>query len=182
MSVDFNAEFETFVSSIACLDRCLLAILQSPDKAEPKKHTSNDQKAVSSNSSLAKPTSSWVKPAAYGLLNIASATGIVFANKAVLSVYGFEFATALTLLHTLTTVVGMMLFCQLGMFTPKQVPILQVSAVAPVCYLLLLTCTNIMHIWIAAVLLLYLNIDLSVTYSIVWLHLPCITPWLLALH
>ena len=127
MSVDFNAEFETFVSSIACLDRCLLAILQSPDKAEPKKHTSNDQKAVSSNSSLAKPTSSWVKPAAYGLMNIASATGIVFANKAVLSVYGFEFATALTLLHTLTTVVGMMLFCQLGMFTPKQVPILQVS-------------------------------------------------------
>ena len=67
-----------------------------------------------------------MKPALYGALNIASATGIVFANKAVLSVYGFEFATALTLLHTLTTVLGMMLFCQLGMFTPKQVPALQV--------------------------------------------------------
>ena len=67
-----------------------------------------------------------MRPALYGTLNIASATGIVFANKAVLSVYGFEFATALTLLHTLTTVLGMMLFCQLGMFTPKQVPALQV--------------------------------------------------------
>lgn len=67
-----------------------------------------------------------MRPALYGTLNIASATGIVFANKAVLSVYGFEFATALTLLHTLTTVLGMMLFCQLGMFAPKQVPALQV--------------------------------------------------------
>lgn len=72
------------------------------------------------------PSVPWMKPALYGTLNIASATGIVFANKAVLSVYGFEFATALTLLHTLTTVLGMMLFCQLGMFTPKQVPALQV--------------------------------------------------------
>ena len=63
----------------------------------------------------------------YGALNIVSATGIVFANKAVLSVYGFEFATALTLLHTMTTVLGMMLFSQLGLFIPKQVPVVQVS-------------------------------------------------------
>ena len=87
----------------------------------------------------------WVKPAAYGLLNIASATGIVFANKAVLSVYGFEFATALTLLHTLTTVLGMMLFCQLGMFTPKQVPILQVKSSAlwrQFLHVMLLACTS----------------------------------------
>ncbi len=71
-------------------------------------------------------TAAWVKPAAYGLLNISAATGIVFANKAVLSVYGFEFTTALTLLHTLTTVLGMTLFCQLGFFSPKVVPTLQV--------------------------------------------------------
>lgn len=69
-----------------------------------------------------------MKPALYAALNIASATGIVFANKAVLSVYGFEFATALTLLHTLTTVLGMMLFCKLGMFSPKQVPAVQVRS------------------------------------------------------
>ena len=71
-------------------------------------------------------TAAWVKPAAYGLLNISAATGIVFANKAVLSVYGFEFTTALTLLHTLTTVLGMTLFCHLGFFSPKVVPSLQV--------------------------------------------------------
>ena len=88
--------------------------------------------AASSSSTLVVPSASWVKPALYGTLNIASATGIVFANKAVLSVYGFEFATALTLLHTLTTVLGMMLFCQLGMFTPKHVPALQVRQSASV--------------------------------------------------
>ncbi|KAL3146994.1 hypothetical protein ABBQ38_014961 [Trebouxia sp. C0009 RCD-2024] len=76
------------------------------------------------------PSAPWIKPALYGTLNIAAATGIVFANKAVLSVYGFEFATALTLLHTLTTVLGMLLFCQLGMFTPKKVPTLQVAPLA----------------------------------------------------
>lgn len=68
-----------------------------------------------------------MKPAVYGMLNIAAATGIVFANKAVLSVYGFEFTTALTLLHTLTTVLGMTIFCHLGLFSPKSVPTLQVS-------------------------------------------------------
>lgn len=72
------------------------------------------------------PSAFWIKPTLYSTLNIASATGIVFANKAVLSVYGFEFATALTLLHTLTTVLGMLLFCQLGVFVPKQIPTLQV--------------------------------------------------------
>lgn len=73
---------------------------------------------------------SWVKPAVYGMLNIAAATGIVFANKAVLSVYGFEFTTALTLLHTLTTVLGMTIFCHLGLFSPKSVPTLQVLPLA----------------------------------------------------
>ena len=72
----------------------------------------------------------WVKPAAYGLLNITAATCIVFANKAVLSVYGFEFTTALTLLHTLTTVIGMTIFSQLGIFSPKSVPTVQVRELA----------------------------------------------------
>ncbi|KAL3132226.1 hypothetical protein ABBQ32_008815 [Trebouxia sp. C0010 RCD-2024] len=76
------------------------------------------------------PSAFWIKPTLYSTLNIASATGIVFANKAVLSVYGFEFATALTLLHTLTTVLGMLLFCQLGVFVPKQIPTLQVTPLA----------------------------------------------------
>ena len=31
------------------------------------------------------------RPVAYGLLNIVSASGIVFANKAVLSTFGFHF-------------------------------------------------------------------------------------------
>ena len=92
------------------------------------------------------PSVAWVKPALYGSLNIASATGIVFANKAVLSVYGFEFATVLTLLHTLTTVLGMMLFCRLGMFAPKQVPAVQVRALdlSRVCM-----ATWVMHHWTA---------------------------------
>lgn len=60
-------------------------------------------------------------PVVYGLLNIASATGIVFANKAVFSVFGFHFTYALTLIHTLTTWVGMQGFLRLKMFEPKQV-------------------------------------------------------------
>ena len=40
---------------------------------------------------------------------------------------GFEFATALTLVHTITTMAGMMVFCYMGMFVPKQVSVLQVS-------------------------------------------------------
>ena len=69
----------------------------------------------------------WVKSAAYAALNVASATGIVFSNKAVLSIYGFEFATALTLVHAITTMAGMMVFSYMGLFVPKQVSILRVS-------------------------------------------------------
>ncbi|KAK9830364.1 hypothetical protein WJX72_011308 [[Myrmecia] bisecta] len=69
-----------------------------------------------------------VKPLLYGLLNVVSATGIVFANKAVLSNFGFSFTYALTLIHTCTTLVGMMVFCRMGMFEVKAVP---KRAVAP---------------------------------------------------
>lgn len=98
----------------------------NPRDGETSVFADNSQR--SAGSSITAPTSgiSWVKPAAYGVLNIAAATGIVFANKAVLSIYGFEFTTALTLLHTLTTVLGMTIFCQLGLFSPKSVPTLQV--------------------------------------------------------
>ena len=41
----------------------------------------------------------------YIMLNIASGTGIVFANKLVLSVYKFHFVYALTLIHTVVTMV-----------------------------------------------------------------------------
>ena len=78
----------------------------------------------------------WLRPALYGALNISAATAIVFANKAVLSIYGFEFTTALTLLHTLTTIAGMTLFSQLGLFMPKTVPKMQVSAHAHIMVLL----------------------------------------------
>ena len=46
-----------------------------------------------------------LRAACYILMNIASATSIVFANKLVLSVYKFHFVYALTLIHTATTMV-----------------------------------------------------------------------------
>ncbi len=75
---------------------------------------------------LSSPTGFWLKPLAYGFLNIAAATSIVFANKAVSSFYGFNFTVALTLCHTLTTIAGLALFCQFGMFSRKEVSRLQV--------------------------------------------------------
>lgn len=60
-------------------------------------------------------------PVAYGLLNVASATGIVFANKTVFSIFHFSFTYALTFIHTLVTWMGMQGFRQLGIFEPKPV-------------------------------------------------------------
>ena len=56
----------------------------------------------------------------YGLLNIASATGIVFANKAVFSWHAFSFPYALTFVHTLVTYVGMQMFLRWGVFEGRQ--------------------------------------------------------------
>ena len=53
------------------------------------------------------------KPALYALLNVVSASGIVFANKAVMTTFGFQFIYALTLIHTLCTLIGMQIFCQM---------------------------------------------------------------------
>ncbi|KAK9813049.1 hypothetical protein WJX72_008061 [[Myrmecia] bisecta] len=72
----------------------------------------------------------WVRPAAYGISNIVAAISIVMANKLVLSIYKFEFTYALTLIHTLTTMAGMILFASLGMFQPKAVPRLAVAPLA----------------------------------------------------
>ena len=100
-----------------------------PSQVEDVATPLSEGEAASSNYGLVTATAGipWLRPALYGALNIASATGIVFANKAVLSIYGFEFTTALTLLHTLTTIAGMTLFCQLGFFVPKGVAAMQVS-------------------------------------------------------
>lgn len=72
----------------------------------------------------------WVKPVLYGALNIASASGIVFANKAVFSTYGFKFTCALTWIHTLFTLVGMRLFLMAGIFPYKKLPQLKLLPLA----------------------------------------------------
>jgi len=71
---------------------------------------------------------SLLRPAAYAILNVVSASGIVFANKAVMTTFGFKFIYALTLIHTLCTLVGMQIFCCAGMFEKK---VLAKKALAP---------------------------------------------------
>eukprot|EP00879_Flechtneria_rotunda_P019748 GHRR01020752.1.p1 GENE.GHRR01020752.1~~GHRR01020752.1.p1 ORF type:complete len:315 (+),score=67.90 GHRR01020752.1:650-1594(+) len=72
----------------------------------------------------------WVKPLCYGALNIASASGIVFANKVVFANYNFKFTCALTWVHTMFTLIGMRLFLKAGMFIQKQVQPRQVFPLA----------------------------------------------------
>jgi len=57
-----------------------------------------------------------------------SASGIVFANKSVFQHYDYKFTYALTLIHTLTTLIGMRLFAVYGAFTAKPLP---ARAIAP---------------------------------------------------
>lgn len=66
----------------------------------------------------------------YGLMNIVSASGIVFANKAVFQVFGFKFTSALTWVHTICTLLGMRLFCRFGMFQHKSIPKLRLLPLA----------------------------------------------------
>jgi solute carrier family 35, member E3 len=56
------------------------------------------------------------------LLNLTSACGIVFANKAVFSVYGFRFAATLTCIHTVFSLAVAKVFCAMGVFAPKSLP------------------------------------------------------------
>ncbi|EIE22332.1 hypothetical protein COCSUDRAFT_6302, partial [Coccomyxa subellipsoidea C-169] len=70
------------------------------------------------------------KPVAYGLLNIVSASGIVFANKAVMTTFGFHFIYALTLIHTITTLLGMKVFCYMGLYEAKKLPKIAIAPLA----------------------------------------------------
>lgn len=56
----------------------------------------------------------------YGLMNIVSATGIVFANKTTFSIYNFEFPYALTFIHTIVTYLGMQSFLRWGVFEGRR--------------------------------------------------------------
>ena len=49
-------------------------------------------------------------------------SGIVFANKAVFKTYGFHFTFALTEIHTIFTLVGMLLMSRAGLFDTKHLP------------------------------------------------------------
>uniref|UniRef100_A0A7R9VK55 Sugar phosphate transporter domain-containing protein n=1 Tax=Chlamydomonas euryale TaxID=1486919 RepID=A0A7R9VK55_9CHLO len=64
-----------------------------------------------------------VRALLYGALNVASASGIVFANKAVFQTYGFHFTFALTEVHTIFTMVGMLAMARLGVFERKRLPV-----------------------------------------------------------
>ncbi|KAK9842031.1 hypothetical protein WJX81_004974 [Elliptochloris bilobata] len=66
----------------------------------------------------------------YVMLNMVSATGIVFANKLVLSVLDFHFVYALTFVHSAFTMVGMWLFAAVGMFEVKRLAARQVFPLA----------------------------------------------------
>jgi solute carrier family 35 protein E3 len=72
----------------------------------------------------------WVKPLAYASLNIAAASGIVFANKMVFANFGFRFTVALTWVHTAVTWLGMRLMLRAGMFPAKILPPARVAPLA----------------------------------------------------
>ncbi len=54
----------------------------------------------------------------------------MFANKAVMTTFGFHFIYALTLIHTLATLVGMKVFAYFGMFEKKKLPKLSIASLA----------------------------------------------------
>ena len=67
-----------------------------------------------------------IKPIVYGIFNVGVGCGIVFVNKAVLSVFNFKFVYCLTLIHTIVTMVGMWMFAAGGIFEIKRFTALQV--------------------------------------------------------
>jgi solute carrier family 35, member E3 len=56
------------------------------------------------------------------LANLGAACAIVFANKLVMSVLGFNFAITLTFVHTLVTLFICKFMCSAGAISPKSVP------------------------------------------------------------
>ncbi|CAL5229693.1 g13065 [Coccomyxa viridis] len=71
-----------------------------------------------------------IKPIVYGTLNVGVGCGIVFANKAVLSIFNFKFVYCLTLIHTIVTMVGMWMFAAGGIFEIKRFTAMQVAPLA----------------------------------------------------
>ena len=72
-----------------------------------------------------------VKAVVYTLFNISVGCGIVFANKAVFAIYNFKFVYALTLVHTVVTMIGMWLFAAGSIFEVKRFKALEVRAQLP---------------------------------------------------
>jgi len=83
-----------------------------------------------------------LKPVGYGLMNILSASGIVFANKLVFQTFGFKFTTALTWVHTIFTLIGMRIFCRFGMFDRKVIPVTRVISLAAA-FVAYIVCCNL---------------------------------------
>lgn len=71
-----------------------------------------------------------LKTAGALVLNVTATCAIVFANKAVFSVYNFEFIYALTLIHSVTTALGMVAFAAFGFFQIKKLPASQTIPLA----------------------------------------------------
>lgn len=66
----------------------------------------------------------------YLLLNVASVSGLIFANKFVLTTLGFRFTYALSFLHTCATICGLQIFIFMGAFKPKKISGFQVLDLA----------------------------------------------------
>ncbi|KAK9827987.1 hypothetical protein WJX81_005426 [Elliptochloris bilobata] len=71
-----------------------------------------------------------LRPLTYAAFNTFAAVGITFANKAVFSVFHFNYVYMLTLIHALATVAGMHAFAAAGMFEPKALKPWQVLPLA----------------------------------------------------
>jgi solute carrier family 35, member E3 len=64
----------------------------------------------------------WQRQVTYLLVNVVSATAIVFANKTVFSVYRFDFTVALTFVHTFATWAASKTLVTTGFISPKKLP------------------------------------------------------------
>ena len=75
-------------------------------------------------------SASRLRAGSYLALNVVSGVAIIFANKAVFSVYKFRFVYALTLTHAVTTALGSLLFAYFGLFTAKHLPARSIAPLA----------------------------------------------------
>lgn len=98
------------------------------DGPEKQRLLESDSESASSTPKTPRPTPTALVTVFYILFNVVSATGIVFANKVVLSPanYGWSYVYALTFLHTSTSWAGMGLFAALKMYKKKELPKMEV--------------------------------------------------------